>query len=89
MGCLPEGLIDWEAIYARVQPHATFAAGILFGVAWWVWADALLYSIVIGHSSFSPLTLIPGLVATVAVGLMNCVSREDVGQDAMDEAATV
>ena len=30
------GLIDWDGVYQTVQPHATFAAGVLFGVAWWV-----------------------------------------------------
>ncbi|GLC37281.1 Transmembrane protein 50B [Pleodorina starrii] len=86
MGCLPEGLIDWDAVYSTIQPHATFAAGVLFGVAWWIWGDAQLYSMSVGHSSFSPLTLIPGLVATAAVVIMNFVSREEVRQDALDDA---
>ncbi|KAG2455063.1 hypothetical protein HYH02_000888 [Chlamydomonas schloesseri] len=89
MGCCPEGLIDWDGVYQTIQPHATFAAGVLFGVAWWVWADALLYSIAVGGASFSPLTLVPGLVATAAVVLMNFVSREEVMADYLDEAATM
>lgn len=55
----------------------------------WVWADALLYSIAVGGASFSPVTLVPGLVATAAVVLMNFVSREEVMADYLDEAATV
>lgn len=42
-----------------------------------------------GRSSFSPLSLLPGLVATAAVVLMNFVSREDVIADGLDDAATV
>ncbi|KAG2489826.1 hypothetical protein HYH03_011629 [Edaphochlamys debaryana] len=88
MGCLPESC-DWDAVYAAVQPHATFSAGVLFGIAWWVWADALLYSVAVAGSSFAPMTLLPGLVATGAVVLMNCVSREEVVADYLDEAATM
>ncbi|GIL45373.1 hypothetical protein Vafri_2624 [Volvox africanus] len=89
MGCLPECLIDWDAIYSAFQPHATFAAGILFGVAWWIWGDAQLYSMSVGHSPFAPLSLIPGLVATAAVVLMNFVGREEVRDDYLDDAATM
>lgn len=32
--CLPEGVLDWDSIYSAVQPYATFAAGVLFGLAW-------------------------------------------------------
>ncbi|GIL78709.1 hypothetical protein Vretimale_390 [Volvox reticuliferus] len=43
----------------------------------------------VGHSSFSPLALIPGLVATAAVVLMNFVSREELQDDYLDDAATM
>ncbi|KXZ41095.1 hypothetical protein GPECTOR_805g32 [Gonium pectorale] len=83
MGC---GFVDWDAVYTAVRPHATFAAGVLFGVAWWVWGDALAHSVAVGGASFSPLSLIPGLVATVAVGLMNCVGRGEVTGEYVDDA---
>ncbi|GFR45583.1 hypothetical protein Agub_g6977 [Astrephomene gubernaculifera] len=88
MGCLPSGLVDWDAVYSAIQPHATFAAGVLFGLAWWIWGDALVVSIALHGASFAPLSLLPGLGATAAVLLMNCVSRQEVAGEYLDEAAT-
>lgn len=66
------------------------AGGALFGAGWWVFGDALVY-----HSSmlglpFSAIWLLPGLIATLAIIVMNTVSHEDVtGNGYGDESVTV
>lgn len=89
MGYWCPRVIDWDYVYEKVQPNAIFIAGIIFGIAWAVWADAIVYSIAILHASFNAVYVLPGLVATVAVGLMNCVSREDLEYAYNDDAAVM
>ncbi len=54
-----------------------------------MWGDALLYSVAVGGQPFSPMSLVPGAVATAAVLLMNCVSREELQHEYLDDAGTV
>lgn len=78
--------VDWDSVYERVQPFSVFVAGALFGLAWWLWADAIAVSIALQHASFNPLSVLPAIAATVAVCIMNCVSREDVEHAYNDDA---
>ncbi len=58
---------------------------------WWVWADAVTVSVAVAKEAFQPLTLAPGLVATLAILVMNCVPRSEVSSDNIygDDAALV
>jgi hypothetical protein len=55
-----------------------YASGVLFAVAWWLWIDAVAYSVikndpvqtVFGH-------WIPGIVSTVALLMINAVNWSD------------
>lgn len=48
-----------------------------FGTAWAFWVDALVYSKTILHESYPFTYNIPGIVATLALVMMNLVSRDD------------
>lgn len=87
--CWSRGLIEWDRVYDALKPYATFTAGAIFGLGWWVWADALLYSVAVGHHAFRVPTLIPGLVATAAAAMMNTVSRDDVDATYADDGTVM
>jgi hypothetical protein len=63
----------------RFQPLSMMVAGALFGAGWWVWGDAVVVNAVNG-TQFLPLSLAPGLVATLAVIVMQCVPRSDLSE---------
>ncbi len=48
-----------------------------FGAAWSVWVDAIVYSKIVLHEGYPFSYNIPGIVATVALIMMNLVSRDD------------
>jgi hypothetical protein len=48
-----------------------------FGAAWSFWVDALVYSSTVLHESYPFTYNIPGIVATIALIMMNLVSRDD------------
>lgn len=80
----------WTAFKAWFQPYCTFVSGILFGVGWAVWADAVVVAKV--QSLQLPaimILLIPGLVATLAIVMMNCVDKGELENDYNDEVTTV
>ena len=82
--------IDWDSIHASFKPYAAFVAGLLFGAAWWCWADAVTYSVAIAGSPFNALWLLPGCGATLAILVMNCVTRDELDHDlSFNEAAVV
>lgn len=69
-----ERLHDW------FKGVAVFTAGILFGAGWWIWGDAITVAVASG-APFPPLSLAPGLIATLAILVMNCVPRSEVSSD--------
>ena len=48
-----------------------------FGTAWAFWVDALVYTKTILHESYPFTYNLPGIVATLALVMMNMVSRDD------------
>ena len=48
-----------------------------FGAGWWCLIDALVYSKVVLNESYPFSYNLPGIVATVALIMMNLVSRDD------------
>ena len=59
--------------------HAPRAACCLyrFGAGWWCLIDALVYSRVVLNESYPFTYNLPGIIATVALIMMNLVSRDD------------
>lgn len=56
---------------------------------WWVWGDAVCVSAVQGEP-FQPAYVAPGLVATLAILVMNCVPRSELSDNIYgDDAALV
>lgn len=67
-------------------------AGALFGAAWWVVADAIVYSKSILGGDVPWVFLVPGFAATLALILMNLVSREElleINESSVEEGAAV
>ncbi len=54
-----------------------FAAICRFGTAWAFWIDALVYTKTVLHESYPFTYNLPGIVATLALLMMNLVSRDD------------
>ncbi|KAK9820630.1 hypothetical protein WJX72_012547 [[Myrmecia] bisecta] len=52
-------------------------AGALFGAGWWCWVDTIVYSKAVKAENFPFTYWLPGFVATLALILMNLVSRDD------------
>lgn len=79
-----------RAALSNHRPYSAFAAGTIFGIAWWLFADAVVYSAAMLNMPFNALWLLPGVIATVSILLMNTVTPDDVTSDTYgDEAATV
>ncbi|MEW5308827.1 MAG: hypothetical protein WDW38_000757 [Sanguina aurantia] len=83
------GVIDWSMIHGICQPHATMVAGLLFGVGWWVWADSVVYGTSVLNERFNPVTLLPGIVATFAIIIMNLIGRDDVSSETYNDDAAL
>eukprot|EP00195_Chlamydomonas_chlamydogama_P004764 CAMPEP_0202897068 /NCGR_PEP_ID=MMETSP1392-20130828/5925_1 /ASSEMBLY_ACC=CAM_ASM_000868 /TAXON_ID=225041 /ORGANISM="Chlamydomonas chlamydogama, Strain SAG 11-48b" /LENGTH=120 /DNA_ID=CAMNT_0049582621 /DNA_START=85 /DNA_END=444 /DNA_ORIENTATION=- len=77
----------WEDTYSFLKPYSAFLGGLVYGAGWWLLGDAVTYAMAILHSNFNILWLIPGLVATVAIIVMNTTSKEDVVDSYGDDAA--
>ena len=54
-----------------------------------MWSDATAVSVAVNGEPFNFLFLLPGLVATLALCLMHCVSREDVMDSTYSDEATM
>lgn len=79
-----------RAALSNHRPYSAFAAGTIFGIAWWLFADAVVYSAAMLNMPFNALWLLPGVIATVSILLMNTVTPDDVTSNTYgDEAATV
>lgn len=67
----------WEPIINfwedKAKDYGPTFSGMLFGFGWWFWMDAVLVNHVSKVEQF-----IPGIIATLAVLIMNLVTREDV-----------
>lgn len=73
------GDVDWDGMKASFQAWAPVLAGAVFGAGWWCFIDALVVSKVVLHDSFPFTYWLPGVVATIALVLMNLVPRESLG----------
>lgn len=71
------GDLDWEWFGSVARKWGPVLAGGLFGAAWWIWADALVYERV-AHSASPPFKYNwPGILSTLALILINVISRDD------------
>ncbi|CAL5219380.1 g1202 [Coccomyxa viridis] len=71
------GEVDWDQLEARLRGVCPFLSGAIFGAGWWCLIDALVYSKVVLNESYPFSYNLPGIVATVALIMMNLVSRDD------------
>uniref|UniRef100_A0ACD5ZEW2 Uncharacterized protein n=1 Tax=Avena sativa TaxID=4498 RepID=A0ACD5ZEW2_AVESA len=62
------------AVWAAVGPGVS---GAVFGAAWWFWVDAVVCS----AAAVPFLHYLPGLFATFAALMFNCVKREDINDN--------
>ena len=74
------GDIDWEWFQQNGRKWSPVISGALFGAAWWVWADALVYEHVEAGSPPPFKYNWPGIIATIALVLINLVSRDDLAE---------
>ncbi|XP_054794502.1 uncharacterized protein LOC129300005 isoform X4 [Prosopis cineraria] len=56
-------------------------AGAVFGAGWWIWVDAVVCSSV----KVSFLHYLPGIFASLAALMFNCVRKEDIDYSPYDE----
>lgn len=77
--------LDLSAFHSAIQPYSSVVAGGMFGAAWSFFADAVAYNGAIEHRHFSILFVLPGLVATLALLVMNSIPRSDIGESADEE----
>ncbi|KXZ55178.1 hypothetical protein GPECTOR_3g324 [Gonium pectorale] len=70
----------WEE---RGRTWGPIASGALFGAGWWFWVDAVCIS---NHKvPFDQ--YIPGIIATLALIMINCIRRDDLVEiDPFDDA---
>ncbi|KAH7679222.1 putative membrane protein [Dioscorea alata] len=63
-------LLMWEILGPGI-------AGAVFGAGWWFWVDAVVCSSV----QVSFLHYLPGIFATLAALMFNCVNKDDISYD--------
>ena len=88
---LPKQHSNW-ALLRTFEAKCDKSAGAFFGAAWWVLADAVVYSKAILGANVPWTYFIPGVAATLALILMNLVSREElheISEDSYEEGALV
>ncbi|MBA0681805.1 hypothetical protein Goari_023581 [Gossypium aridum] len=56
-------------------------AGAVFGAGWWFWVDAVVCSSV----NVSFVHYLPGIFASIAALMFNCVRKEDIDYSPYDE----
>ncbi|KAK2077830.1 hypothetical protein QBZ16_004678 [Prototheca wickerhamii] len=71
------GEVDWDAYTAKLQEWGPLVAGLLFGAGWWCWADAYVYQHAVQGSAYPFKYNWPGIVATIALVLINALPRRD------------
>ncbi|KAK9801405.1 hypothetical protein WJX73_006990 [Symbiochloris irregularis] len=74
------GDVDWDRWNQSLRSWCPLFAGALFGAGWWCWFDALVYSHAVLHEGFPFTYHLPGWVATLALVLMNLMSRDDLAE---------
>lgn len=70
------GEVDWEYCIENLKEWGPIVSGALFGAGWWCWMDAVVYQKAVVMEGFPFKYSIPGIVATVALILMNLLSRD-------------
>uniref|UniRef100_A0A7R9VEK8 Transmembrane protein 50A n=1 Tax=Chlamydomonas euryale TaxID=1486919 RepID=A0A7R9VEK8_9CHLO len=78
----------WETTHEAMQPYSAFAGGAIFGAGWWIFGDALVYHAAVLGLPFSVAWLVPGVLATLAIVVMNSVSHEDVSGEGYGDDST-
>lgn len=83
------GEVDWERYVALLRAWGPLLAGVLFGAGWWCWADALVYEKAVAGTGYPFKYNWPGIVATLALILINLMPRNAVAQasESMEEGA--
>lgn len=76
-------------VLESLSQYGSLISGVLFGAGWWLWIDAVVHSKTVLDQDFTPLFLVPGLIATFAALLMSCVKRSDMESSVSDDAAVV
>ncbi|EFJ44911.1 hypothetical protein VOLCADRAFT_118500, partial [Volvox carteri f. nagariensis] len=70
----------WEE---RGRTWGPIASGALFGAGWWFWVDAVCIS----HHKVPFDQYLPGIIATLALIMINCIRRDDmIEYDPFDDA---
>nr|GMD80826.1 transmembrane protein 50 homolog [Ipomoea batatas] len=70
--------MDFGELWAIFGPGV---AGAVFGAGWWFWVDAVVCSAV----KISFLHYLPGIFASLAALMFNCVRKEDIDYSPYDE----
>ncbi|KAI8109327.1 hypothetical protein M9434_000611 [Picochlorum sp. BPE23] len=86
-----KALVDWfvydfdrEELEDRCRKYGGLVAGAFFGAGWWSWADALVTQRGVEGESSAPFKYAwPGIIATIAMVLINMLSKDSL-QDIAD-----
>lgn len=77
----PQVIQFWED---KAKSYGPIVAGALFGAGWWFWIDAVVCN---DHTVPFP-QYIPGIIATLALFMINVVRREELAEyDSFDDAS--
>ncbi|KAG2448465.1 hypothetical protein HYH02_006357 [Chlamydomonas schloesseri] len=77
----PQVIQWWEE---RGKMWGPILSGALFGAGWWFWVDAVC----INHHKIPFDQYLPGLIATLALVMINCIRRDDLVEiDPFDDAS--
>jgi hypothetical protein len=68
---------DANALWEKIRPVGMFLSGGLFGLGWFVAADALCRAALVLHAPVSPTYALPGVFASLALLLIVAVRRAD------------
>ncbi|MQM11955.1 hypothetical protein Taro_044866, partial [Colocasia esculenta] len=72
------GRMDYGELWAIFGPGV---AGAVFGVGWWLWVDAVVCSAV----KIAFLHYLPGIFASLAALMFNCVKKDDIDYSPYEE----
>ncbi|MBA0677188.1 hypothetical protein Goari_018607, partial [Gossypium aridum] len=70
--------MDLGELWAIFSPGV---AGAVFGAGWWFWVDAVVCSSV----NISFVHYLPGIFASIAALMLNCVRKDDIDYSPYDE----
>ncbi|KAJ6954446.1 hypothetical protein NC652_006010 [Populus alba x Populus x berolinensis] len=70
--------MDLQELWAILGPAV---AGAVFGTGWWFWIDAVVCSSV----TVSFVHYLPGIFASIAALMFNCVRKEDIDYSPYEE----